>query len=77
MSEQTVVERPASAPAAAPSAGGAPLTLHPDRFFDAEPGVRRIARTIYEETRGLPLSSIRSKPGEVRKWRPRDPVPRR
>jgi glucuronate isomerase len=41
-----MVERPAS---------GTRLTLHPDRFFDAEPGVRRIARSIYEETKGLPL----------------------
>ena len=33
----------------------APLALHPDRFFDPEPGVRAIARSIYEETCGLPL----------------------
>jgi glucuronate isomerase len=32
-----------------------PLTLHPDRFFDPEPGVRRIARELYEATRDLPL----------------------
>ena len=32
-----------------------PLVLHEDRFFDPDPGVRRIARALYEETRGLPL----------------------
>ena len=32
-----------------------PLVLHEDRFFDAEPSVRRVARTLYEETRALPL----------------------
>jgi len=31
------------------------FSLHPDRFFDAEPSVRRAARTLYEEMRGLPL----------------------
>lgn len=31
------------------------LALHPDRFFDPEPSVRRAARTLYEETSGLPL----------------------
>lgn len=29
--------------------------LHEDRFFDPDPTVRRIARTLYEETRDLPL----------------------
>ncbi|MBX6333145.1 MAG: glucuronate isomerase [Gemmatimonadaceae bacterium] len=29
--------------------------LHPDRFFDPDPTVRRVARTLYEETCGLPL----------------------
>ena len=29
--------------------------LHEDRFFDPEPSVRRAARDIYEEIRGLPL----------------------
>jgi glucuronate isomerase len=38
-----------------PSFKSAPLTLHPDRFFDPEPAVRATARTIYEETCGLPL----------------------
>ena len=31
------------------------FALHPDRFFDAEPSVRRAARALYEEMRGLPL----------------------
>ncbi len=29
--------------------------LSPDRFFDAEPSIRRVARILYEETAGLPL----------------------
>ncbi|MCC7010782.1 MAG: glucuronate isomerase [Acidobacteria bacterium] len=29
--------------------------MHPDRFFDPEPGVRAVARALYEETRALPL----------------------
>ncbi|HTI05172.1 MAG TPA: glucuronate isomerase [Gemmatimonadales bacterium] len=33
----------------------APGLLHEDRFFDSDPAVRRAARTLYEETRGLPL----------------------
>ena len=32
-----------------------PLTLHEDRFFDADPSVRRVARELYHQTRGLPL----------------------
>jgi len=32
-----------------------PLTLHEDRLFDPDPQVRRIARSLYEETRDLPL----------------------
>ena len=31
------------------------LRLHDDRVFDPEPSVRRIARTLYDETRALPL----------------------
>src|SRR4051812_5531406 len=31
------------------------LELHPDRFFDADPAVRRAARELYAETRELPL----------------------
>ena len=29
--------------------------LNPDRFFDADPAIRRVARELYEETRALPL----------------------
>jgi len=31
--------------------------LDPDRFFDPDPVVRRVARELYEETRGLPIVS--------------------
>src|SRR5215208_4376057 len=31
------------------------FSLHPDRFFDSEPAVRRAARELYEEMQGLPL----------------------
>ncbi|HEX8694805.1 MAG TPA: glucuronate isomerase [Longimicrobium sp.] len=34
---------------------GDALVLHPDRFFDPDPAVRRVARELYEETRDLPL----------------------
>lgn len=38
------------------SAGSSvPLRLHPDRFFEADPAVRRIARELYEATKDLPL----------------------
>jgi glucuronate isomerase len=33
----------------------ASASLHPDRYFEPEAAVRRIAREIYEETRDLPL----------------------
>ena len=33
------------------------LDLHEDRFFDADPAIRRIARSIFEETRDLPIVS--------------------
>ena len=36
-------------------ASGRPLTLHADRFFDADPATRRAARELYEGTRDLPL----------------------
>lgn len=36
---------------------GEALTLHEDRFFDPDPGVRRIARTIHEGIRDLPIIS--------------------
>ena len=31
--------------------------LHPDRLLPADPGVRRIARTLYESTKALPIVS--------------------
>jgi glucuronate isomerase len=37
------------------SSSGDALVLHEDRFFDPDPSVRRIARALYDETRGLPL----------------------
>jgi hypothetical protein len=33
------------------------FTLNPDRLFDADAGVRRIARELYEETSTLPSSA--------------------
>jgi glucuronate isomerase len=33
------------------------LVLHEDRFFDPDPTIRRIARSLYEETRDLPIVS--------------------
>jgi glucuronate isomerase len=33
------------------------LVLHEDRFFDPDAGVRRVARTLYDETRRLPIVS--------------------
>lgn len=41
---------PASATATRPE-----LHLHPDRYFDPDPTIRSIARSIYDETRRLPL----------------------
>ncbi len=35
--------------------GVEPLELHPDRFFDSDREVRRMARTLFDETRTLPL----------------------
>jgi glucuronate isomerase len=32
-----------------------PLVLHEDRFFDANPSIRNVARALYDETRDLPL----------------------
>ena len=32
-------------------------SLNPDRFFDPDPSVRRVARALYEETRGLSIVS--------------------
>ena len=34
---------------------GTAFSLHPDRFFDSDPAVRRAAREVYEGTRDLPL----------------------
>ena len=34
-----------------------PLDLHPDRLFPAEPSTRRVARTLYETVRDLPIVS--------------------
>jgi glucuronate isomerase len=33
------------------------MLIHPDRLFPAEPGTRKIARTIYESVRTLPIVS--------------------
>lgn len=33
----------------------AALALHPDRFFDSDPAIRRAAQDIYESSQGLPL----------------------
>jgi len=33
------------------------LILSPDRFFDPDPSIRRVARALYEETRDLPIVS--------------------
>ena len=42
-------------PRAAPRAARSRLVLHDDRYFDPDPSIRRVARTLYEETRDLPL----------------------
>jgi hypothetical protein len=39
--------------------GAAPLELHPDRLLPPEPGVRAIARRLYETIRALPIVSPR------------------
>jgi glucuronate isomerase len=33
------------------------MLIHPDRLFPAEPSTRKIARTLYEQVRGLPIVS--------------------
>jgi glucuronate isomerase len=38
-----------------PARSEAARGLHPDRFFDPEPNVRRVARELHEGTRDLPL----------------------
>lgn len=35
----------------------APLVLHPDRLLPADPGLRTIARDLYESVRELPIIS--------------------
>ena len=37
--------------------GADALTLHPDRFFDPDPAIRRVARKLFEETQPLPFLS--------------------
>lgn len=44
-----------SAAAARASSGGDAWVLHEDRFFDPDPGVRRVARELYHSVRELPL----------------------
>jgi glucuronate isomerase len=41
--------------AASPRTSSDDLVLHPDRFFDPDPAIRRAARSLYDETRQLPL----------------------
>ncbi|AHG93152.1 Glucuronate isomerase (plasmid) [Gemmatirosa kalamazoonensis] len=50
----TTNARAPEAPALTPR-GVAPLVLHPDRYFDPDPAIRRVARALYEETHALPL----------------------
>jgi glucuronate isomerase len=38
-------------------AGRGRVILNPDRFFDSDPAIRRVARALYDETRGLPIVS--------------------
>ncbi len=41
----------------APMAPSGTRLLHEDRYFDPDPAIRRVARTLYEETRALPIVS--------------------
>ena len=50
----TTNARAPEAPALTPR-GVAPLVLHPDRYFDPDPAIRRVARALYEETHALAL----------------------
>lgn len=65
----SVVTLPLSVSATSPAVhappGAAPLTLHPDRFFDSDPAIRRAAAALYEETRALPIISPH---GHVDPW---------
>lgn len=56
---------PATSPAVHTSPSAAPLALHPERFFDSDPAIRRVAAALYEETRDLPLISPH---GHVDPW---------
>jgi len=47
----------AAAPPKRARSGTGVLALHEDRFFDPEPGVRRVARELYAGTRDLPIIS--------------------
>jgi glucuronate isomerase len=49
--------RKAATPRKRATGGAGALVLHEDRFFDPEPGVRRIARELYAGTRDLPIVS--------------------
>ncbi|SHN14536.1 glucuronate isomerase [Cryptosporangium aurantiacum] len=40
-----------------PPAGAAPLTVHPDRLFPSDAGVRALARRLYEAVRDAPIVS--------------------
>ena len=42
-------------PAGAGQLSATPLALDENRFFDSDPSIRRVARALYDETRGLPL----------------------
>jgi glucuronate isomerase len=50
-----VMPTPVVAPADASAHDADELTLHADRYFDAEPSTRRVARALYEEVQDLPL----------------------
>lgn len=56
---------PAPVPAVHLDSGASPLVLHPERFFDSDPVVRRAAVSLYEQTRDLPLISPH---GHVDPW---------
>ncbi|HEY0930942.1 MAG TPA: glucuronate isomerase [Gemmatimonas sp.] len=47
------------------TSGAEPLVLHPERFFDADPAIRRVAVALYEETHALPIISPH---GHVDPW---------
>jgi glucuronate isomerase len=47
------------------ASGAEPLALHPERFFDADPAIRRVAGALYEETHALPIISPH---GHVDPW---------